>query len=421
MTPRGVQRFSALKREGKSAASSTRHIAEASSTLKRTDGETAVVRAAQLLDLMDGYTSDAWVDEIGKLSDRPTHASGRAVRTEDLDQVVQIALEVTPDHPMRTQLPLIYRDWYLQNRNVFRFICGPTRGDRRDDSTSKIIGFTSVLPLTREGFQTYRSGKLTEWNLGHPLPGTDKSCIDGSDEPCRHILIQAIKLRPRYWQTNIHKPWPIRSLVATLVTHLAILNPVPKKAPPALLADAGERGKPILESYGFVKIHEAEHCVDLRPMYELDFEQRHNAPPLMTRLVGDHLALLMTISGAGLLAKRYIAATPDEVPLVFLLFDRRWLVNRLSNAGRPGWELHIVVSRLPTQLENSIGDLQRKLHARLPAVFHTVGEFRSKIADDEMFQQSLHEREILIVICYDQSLANEMAEVANARAGAGWR
>jgi hypothetical protein len=146
---------------------------------------------------MIGYDSEAWMRMAANLKRTSRGSFSRGVKGADISQLVNIALEINPRHPQRDRLAIIYREWYSINPNVFRFICKRESAISRSDD---IIGFTSMVPLTDEGFNEYRAGRLSEWNFGAYSPYTRKNYIAPvSAGPQSYICIQAIKVKPRYW------------------------------------------------------------------------------------------------------------------------------------------------------------------------------------------------------------------------------
>jgi hypothetical protein len=321
-----------------------------------------------LLDLMLGYEIRSWLDTEAKLT--PGNYFSRSVRPNEIFKLVKIALEVTPDHPVRDELQLIYRRWYDLNPNVFRFVC-KSRGVNSDSKSREVIGFTSIIPLTEKGFWDYRSGKLSEWEFGDYSPSTGLHYIaQNGSSPYRNICIQAIKLRPQYWFENSKLYWPLRSLIGTIVEHLSLLNPVPFSVKPRLIADAGRRGLHILERHGFYKISNVQSA-DGRPMYELNFEERAIWKDQISRLVGDRLQFLMAIEGALHIIRRHTDSQLLEgVESLGLSWDISKIIEEIAAHQRPIWQLYAVA---PKQIDNAsalIGELEEKLRATI--LFHGI-------------------------------------------------
>jgi serine/threonine protein kinase len=209
--------------------------------------------------------------------------AARGVRRDELQKVVDIALDASPYHSMREQLPAIFARWLDADPHIFEFVAlSPDDQDKEQGERSpEPIGYTCILPLTEDrperpgSFSLYLDGKLSEWAIGpEHLAPSDLS-------PVRSLCVQSATLTHKTWK-QLHEgrkwqPAAARELLRTIVRHVLHFNwqPFSEGSSLRLVADGNLRGIALLESHGFRSRNRAS--ADGRALYELDFSWRDSA------------------------------------------------------------------------------------------------------------------------------------------------
>ena len=363
--------------------------------------------ATKVLDLLIGYDNASWFQEFSHLRTSPAGPFGRAVAANEIQKLVDIAREINPAHPVGDRLPLIYREWHTLNPDAFRFVCRRTSGPP-GRSREQVIGFTSIVPLTSVGFQKYRDGRLSEWSFGSCSPGeTDSHIEPPSANPHKHICIQAIKLLPAYWLENTRSrqsSYPqLRALIATLVEHLAVLDPFPFEAAPKLIADAEDRGENMLKHHGFSPVVDLASA-DGRPMYEFDLSAPEGWETRHARLWAERLLILMAIEGAIHIVRNHFHRHAAGLELVVLAWDLREIVTLMRARRSPSWDLYVVGASAPAA---SIHTLQIELRATVRLVARPAGQFAEELAAGA-YRDRLQPHTTSIICCANDGLAKDL-------------
>jgi nucleoside phosphorylase len=309
-----------------------------------------------------------------------------SVSSANLKIIVDIALDASPRHPKREDLPLIFGRWHQINSRVFQFITlGGEDSGVSLNAPEEPIGFTCVLPVTQEAYERYRCGRLSEWEFGEYI------IPDHVITPAKHICIQSITLRQRFWWEYCKRKAPLSALLHTLVRHVAAFNPVPKHVRPVLFADANRRGKHILENHGWLLA--ASSTADRRPLYELVFEGRNEYPELRTRYVIEELDRLLTIIGVLDGLRERLEHRRREICWAYVSGS----TFRAYNLASASICCTIIGQVAPSDATSATQDLESRLYRPISIEILTPRALAHRFRSDHEFRQSATDSENLFL------------------------
>ena len=286
--------------------------------------------AKRLLELRLMRSAIVWTDVV-----HPTLEGGIGEdRDFLLDTVVAISLDASPNHAQREWLRLIFSRWHSLNPGVFRLI---RLGD--DSELKDVAGFTCVIPLSEDGINRYKTGRLSEWDFDKPGGDGRPVILAPGSEPSRNICIQAITLRQCFWRRYAAGTLPLKMLLGTLIEHLAAFNPQAFKVKPCLIADGNVRGAHILRNHGFQPLTVDAGTVDGRPLFLLDFAALSDTISLKGRMTISALERWMTLAGCISLASRFFLEREPAVLLAILAIDQEALSADLATGRPPSWTI----------------------------------------------------------------------------------
>jgi hypothetical protein len=191
------------------------------------------------------------------------------LKESEIISLMEVVIALHPFHERLNKkhydLQDIFEKWWKINPQVFRLAYKSSPINHAIKSfTKKLIGFTCVLPLSEAAYLKYKSGKLSEWNLGDQ---PNEILIPTLGINYKYLLIQSIELSKEFWDKDTYG----MAIIFSLLRHIANFNNDPVKEKMVLIADGNTKGSEMLESRGFHKISYENDSVDKRPRYQLDF------------------------------------------------------------------------------------------------------------------------------------------------------
>ena len=220
------------------------------------------------------YTFDA--KDLRKLTKpfaiqyRKTDESDNPMKENDLVKLMDIVKPLHPFHERLEYLPGLFRRWWMINPKVFRLAYKTQKNGSKTDNDSgpEVIGFTCIIPLSKKAYFEYKSGRLSEWEIGK---FDDDIVKDSSEENNCYLLIQSLELSQKYWPIDTY----VMAFNYSLLRHLARFNTDPINSRMVLIADGNTKGAELLKNRGFHLVVFDYDSIDRRPRYILDFNERY--------------------------------------------------------------------------------------------------------------------------------------------------
>ena len=149
-------------------------------------------------------------------------ASPRSVRfcsAEEIEHLVRLNHEAFKDSAFEVEIEKLTRRntaWIKKNPRIFMMILDPLNREQ-------YVGYSAMVPLTREGLDCYLEGRIKDADLPVPFIASNKATTAG-------VIIFAIYLRSefRFQRSQASRNYSIYFL-ACVRRHLAVLFPKPRK------------------------------------------------------------------------------------------------------------------------------------------------------------------------------------------------